>query len=1266
MEILQAQINLDVNQALQQLVKINTEANTQFGQMSKNITDALGKIDGKNAGKKIGGDVASEGKNAGKNFGEMFQSQVLASLVASGIKEAFSKIFDFGKSFFKASSQMEDFRAEFGVLLGTAEKGGEMLDKIFQMAGKTPFETDQLAKAGKTLLQYRITGNALIGTLMRLGDVSGGNADRMNGLAIAYGQASSAGKANMGDINQMINNGFNPLNEILKKTGETMSALRKRVSLGRVGIDEIKGALISATSQGGPFFEMMDKKSRTVSGRLSTLSDQFKTLGMAMLGMKTNGDVLAGGLFDTISKGIDAVAKALGKINWTAIGQGITNTLAFIGMAFGKLVAFFRQNTPVLIGIIAGIAGVILKSVIPATFAWMKTTFMAMLPMIGVFAGIAAAVGFLVIAWQNNFGGIQEITWSIFGAIGTFLSTTMISWLEVAGNFLKGFVKSFNDGFVWIQVNVLPIATSIFVGILRQIGLFVKQSAGQLGFFVRIFGTAFQNILNSAAPFIENFIEYFFKLWDSAQTTFAGLLDTIDGVLNNDMRKVVEGGIKVFGGLAGGVASVCDGVVKFVGIMVEEVIKTMVPLLDNWIVKEGVKLMGGDVGFIDGLKNYKRTTTNMKAEVDALMNEALNKNNPGSGDKLKAQQEANKKNMEATKKTVLDGIKSFGKIDFNKMGEDITKGGADIESKIAEFGKTLNEAVKNNATKPFTIDVDSISKGIDSLTKKAQEMSKALGEATTNFANDKGKGLGESIKSQFDSLFNSVSMTDPTEMLKKEMENMENEKTSNATKEGSGKSGGGGGGGGADKAKNEAKKQAEIQKQADQDIALARAEALPDGATKDIAVEKAKNQAKIDDFKGTEQQKAEYAKAMNDKTAQDILDINKKYNDKINSENEKNQKEAKNLLEKKQKENEDANDKIRKAQVDGMSDQKSRELEMAKFKSQNELEDFKGTEQQKTQFALAEKKNLEQEFSEINKKFNDKDLTEKKKQQEETKQLGESYDKIIGQMSVLNQKQQEYTDKTKESTKIADSFKIQDIKSQLAQMGTKNFGFSQMAVVNDGNTPTNPQTPGIIGQPQTPQNQPQTPQTPQNKPQNFAKEIDKSFEKTNENLDKTKESLESGLAKSLEKGADALKTALVKMDEQFTEIANAINENWIKMFTGIGGNIPLSLLGGMAEKEQSLYDAISALSDNALFAVKIERRSREEFGEKGRGASSNVGRVLNPNVELMRNFKPYSSENKEQKNENNSRNVNISSVNISNNQDFDAFKGKMNGLLVVG
>ena len=269
-------------------------------------------------------------------------------------------------------------------------------------------------------------------------------------------------------------------------------------------------------------------------------------------------------------------------------------------------------------------------------------------------------------------------------------------------------------------------------------------------------------------------------------------------------------------------------------------------------------------------------------------------------------------------------------------------------------------------------------------------------------------------------------------------------------------------------------------------------------------------------------------------------------------------------------------------------------------------------------------------------------------------------------MAVLTQKQQEYTDKTKESTKTADNLKMQDIKNQLAKFGTKSFGFSQMAVINDGQTPQTPQN-GLIGQPQNnPANSTQNQTQNAQKPQDSAKEIDKSFEKTNENLDKTKESLESGLAKALDKGAEALKTALTKMDEQFTELANMINENWIKMFTGIGGNIPLSLLGGMAEKEQSLYDAIGALSDSALSAVKIEKRSREEFGEKGRGAANSVARVLNPNVELMRNFKPYSGGNKEQKNENNSRNVNISNVNIQNNQGFDAFKGQINGLLVVG
>ena len=76
-----------------------------------------------------------------------------------------------------------------------------------------------------------------------------GNAERFQRLALAFSQVSAAGKLQGQDLLQMVNAGFNPLQEISKKTGESMLELKERMSDGRISLKEVEEAMKSATSE---------------------------------------------------------------------------------------------------------------------------------------------------------------------------------------------------------------------------------------------------------------------------------------------------------------------------------------------------------------------------------------------------------------------------------------------------------------------------------------------------------------------------------------------------------------------------------------------------------------------------------------------------------------------------------------------------------------------------------------------------------------------------------------------------------------------------------------------------------------------------------------------------------------------------------------------------------------------------------------------------------------------------------------------------------
>ena len=128
-----------------------------------------------------------------------------------------------------------------------------MFEKLKGFAASTPLALTDLTSSARTLLQFGIAGDAIIPTLRMLGDAAGGPAQNLKSMALAFGQISSAGKMQGQDLMQLINAGFNPLNEIVKKTGESMEQVRARMSAGKIGIDEVREAFEAATGPGGLF-----------------------------------------------------------------------------------------------------------------------------------------------------------------------------------------------------------------------------------------------------------------------------------------------------------------------------------------------------------------------------------------------------------------------------------------------------------------------------------------------------------------------------------------------------------------------------------------------------------------------------------------------------------------------------------------------------------------------------------------------------------------------------------------------------------------------------------------------------------------------------------------------------------------------------------------------------------------------------------------------------------------------------------------------------
>lgn len=197
------------------------------------------------------------------------------------------KLVDLGVKATQTAAKFESLAVSFEVLTGSAEAGKKLTDEIVELASKTPLTTEALTDGAKTLLSFGESADEVIKDLKLLGDISGGNAQRMQSLTLAFAQIGSTGRLAGQDLLQMVNAGFNPLSIMAEKTGKSMKTLKDEMAAGKITFNDVKQAMIDATSEGGRFYGMMDKQSETLEGRLSTLSDTWtlvaKTIGEVFL-----------------------------------------------------------------------------------------------------------------------------------------------------------------------------------------------------------------------------------------------------------------------------------------------------------------------------------------------------------------------------------------------------------------------------------------------------------------------------------------------------------------------------------------------------------------------------------------------------------------------------------------------------------------------------------------------------------------------------------------------------------------------------------------------------------------------------------------------------------------------------------------------------------------------------------------------------------------------------------------------------------------------
>lgn len=230
-------------------------------------------------------------KKAAKSGAEIERASLSMSkaLAAIGGVAALKSL---GSEIIRVRGEFQEMETAIETLVGK-KMSDKLIPQIKELAKVSPLTMTDIVGAEKMMLGFNIEADKTIGFLKALSDVSMGSSQKFNSLTLAFSQMSASGKLMGQDLNQMINAGFNPLQQISQTTGKSIAKLKEEMSKGAISAEMVQKAFIDATSAGGKFYKMSEYAAKTINGQISMMQDAWDA-ALNKMGTKSEGFIMSG------------------------------------------------------------------------------------------------------------------------------------------------------------------------------------------------------------------------------------------------------------------------------------------------------------------------------------------------------------------------------------------------------------------------------------------------------------------------------------------------------------------------------------------------------------------------------------------------------------------------------------------------------------------------------------------------------------------------------------------------------------------------------------------------------------------------------------------------------------------------------------------------------------------------------------------------------------------------------------------------------------
>jgi phage-related protein len=256
---------------------VQNAQNAMNPKVPKTFMDVLQDVAKKGFGQldKVSGGALSSVKGFAGQLGITGGAALAAGAAVAAVAVAWKAAIEPGIRF---NAMLEDQAMAFDVMLGSAEKAGNMMDQLKTLSTTTPIGLDEGAAGTKQLLAYGFAQDEIITSLKRMTTIAKAVNVPLQDVVYVYGTLRAQGRAYTRDLMQFAMRGI-PIYEYLAKVmNVSVKDIKRLTEEGKIGYNEVTKALVAMTSNGGKFAGMLEKSMETTNGKVTLLRNTWKLL----------------------------------------------------------------------------------------------------------------------------------------------------------------------------------------------------------------------------------------------------------------------------------------------------------------------------------------------------------------------------------------------------------------------------------------------------------------------------------------------------------------------------------------------------------------------------------------------------------------------------------------------------------------------------------------------------------------------------------------------------------------------------------------------------------------------------------------------------------------------------------------------------------------------------------------------------------------------------------------------------------------------------